>query len=76
MTEKIPSPADALHALTEAMLVLDLSLSVHSIPVPRPIPAYAIMGCKITDETAQICLMHTGEIMNRIQKIRGRIQND
>ena len=58
------------------MLALDLSLSVHSIPVPRPIPAYAIMGGKITEETAGICLMHTGEIMNRIQKIRRRLQND
>ena len=76
MTEKIPTPADALHALTEALLTLDLSLSVHSIPVPRPIPAYAIMGCKITTETAGICHMHTGEIMNRIQKIRRRLQND
>ena len=58
MTEKIPTPADALHALTEALLVLDLSISLHVIHSPS------------------VCHMHTGEIMNRIQKIRRRIQND
>ena len=31
MTEKIPKPIDALNALTEAMLTLDLSISLHVI---------------------------------------------
>lgn len=53
---KILSPPDALHALTEAMLALDLSLAIHGPP-----------------DDAQICLMHTGEIMNRIQLIRRRL---
>lgn len=57
MTEKIPTPADALHALTEAMLSLDLSLAIHSPP-----------------DDAKICHMHTGEIYNRIQSIRRRLQ--
>jgi len=59
MTEKIPTPADALHALTEALLALDLSISLHVI-----------------QDSQSICHMHTGEIMNRIQKIRRRLQND
>lgn len=57
MTEKIPTPADALNALTEAMLTLDLSISLHVI-----------------QDSQSICHMHTGEIYNRIQKIRRRIQ--
>lgn len=59
MTEKIPTPADALLALTEAMLVLDLSISLHVI-----------------QDSQSICHMHTGEIYNRIQKIRRRLQGD
>ena len=59
MTEKIPIPADALHALTDALLTLDLSISLHVI-----------------QDSKSICHMHTGEIMNRIQKIRRRLQND
>ncbi len=76
MTEKIPIPADALHALTEAMLVLDLSLSVHSTPTPKPPPSRSLFPCLLTEENARICHMHTGEIFNRIQKIRRRIEND
>jgi len=56
---EIPTPADALNALTEALLTLDLSIGLHVI-----------------QDSQSICYMHTGEIMNRIQKIRRRLQGD
>lgn len=74
MTEKIPKPIDALNALTEAMLALDLSLSVHSTPTPKPPPSRSLFPCLLTEKDARLCLMHTAEIYNRIQKIRRRVQ--
>tara|TARA_R100000278_G_scaffold94415_1_gene72068 strand:- start:358 stop:537 length:180 start_codon:yes stop_codon:yes gene_type:complete len=59
MTEKIPTPNDALNALTTALLTLDLSISLHVI-----------------QDSQSICHMHTGEIFNRIQRIRRRLQGD
>ena len=58
---EIPTPADALHALTEAMLTLDLSISQLRF---------------VGEESKSICHMHTGEIYNRIQKIRRRLRLD
>lgn len=70
MTDEIPTPADALHALTEAMKTLDASLRVHQSFHPRRLPH------QLHPDDAQICFMHTGEIYNRIQKIRRRVEND
>ena len=68
MTEKIPTPADALNALAQALITLDRSLAHHRNVYEQ--------GHHVREGDLPLFRMHSAEIYNRIQLIRRRLQND
>jgi hypothetical protein len=78
MTEKIPTPADAINALADACIAMDAAIKSLMPPLDEHRPDRATMFKErfAIQENQKILWMHNAEIFNRIEKIKRRLQND
>jgi len=78
MTEKIPTPADALHALADACIAMDAAIKQMMPPLDESrLDRTAMLRERYAIQDLQkILWMHNAEVFNNIQKIQRRLQND
>jgi DNA-binding ferritin-like protein len=78
MTEKIPTPADALKRLADACIAMDAAIKQMMPPLDEHRRDRAAMFKErfAIQDLQKILWMHNAEVFNNIQKIRRRLQND
>jgi len=78
MTEKIPTPADALRRLADACIAMDDAIKQMMPPLDENrLDRTAMLRERYAIQDLQkILWMHNAEVFNNIQKIRRRFQGD